>query len=780
MIVKDNSEAEMLRRCLNTVRPFVDGLFITTTKRPDDEIKNICRHYEGQHSFYPWNDNFADARNFSFSQIPKEYDWIFWIDTDDILRHGENLRIIADEALAKSAESVFFNYIYQAELDKKGNIKSILIEHLRERLVRNNGAYKWVAPIHETLIEQRPTLKIDDERCDILHLSTFERMNEAIRRNIRILEKEIERTKRTDPRPIYYLGKAYFDLRTDEYYDEAIPLFEEYLEKSGWGEERSQAWEYLAEVYRLRGQYNKAIKACANALIEEPKFPSIYLNFALTYLLQKNWDKALFWVKLAAKIPQPKTTLVTNPRDLQSRTLEIIYHAALNTAQLDQSWAAAIKLAELFPENKEINERVNFTTSLRKQKELTKAVIELARSLKKENQIDKLRLLASAVPAEIANNPFIIDLKKQLIPPRDWEENEIALLCGPGFEPWSPGNMQNWKRLAGSEEAVVHITQELAKLGWKVTVFGEPDKEAEYDGAWYRPHYKFNFSDNFNILVVWRNIGFFQNNFSAKKAYLWLHDIANPLEYTQDRFNKITKIMPLSEWHRNNLPNVPDEKFMITANGFTTPKKLPEVKRNPHRMIYTSSYDRGLEYLLAMWPKIKNKIPDAELHVFYGWGLFEEFYKNNPERMAWKAKMENLMVQDGIFHHGKVSQEQIIEEYLKSGIWAYPTHFGEISCISAMKAQAYGAIPVVVDYAALKETVKYGIKVKGDIFDNEIKEKYCEQLIWGLKHQNWQEKERKKMMEWAQQKFTWKRIARQWNREFRSNWAKSRKEAKKK
>ena len=64
--------------------------------------------------------------------------------------------------------------------------------------------------------------------------------------------------------------------------------------------------------------------------------------------------------------------------------------------------------------------------------------------------------------------------------------------------------------------------------------------------------------------------------------------------------------------------------------------------RNLHRVIYTSSYDRGLEHLLKMWPDVKKSVPDAELHIFYGWQLFDRFYQNNPSSMSWKNKMLDI------------------------------------------------------------------------------------------------------------------------------------------
>jgi glycosyltransferase involved in cell wall biosynthesis len=174
-----------------------------------------------------------------------------------------------------------------------------------------------------------------------------------------------------------------------------------------------------------------------------------------------------------------------------------------------------------------------------------------------------------------------------------------------------------------------------------------------------------------------------------------------------------------------------------------------------------------------MWPDILEEVPDAELHIFYGWNLFDMVNNNNPERMAWKAKVEKLMKQKGIFHHGRVGQQDIVDETFRAGFWAYPTHFYEISCITAMKCQAAGAIPVVCDYAALKETVQHGVKIPitdKDIYDDEIFEQYKSELIKMMKKSPDQlEKIRKPMMKWAKEKFSWSKIAEQWDGEFKDD-----------
>jgi glycosyltransferase involved in cell wall biosynthesis len=188
--------------------------------------------------------------------------------------------------------------------------------------------------------------------------------------------------------------------------------------------------------------------------------------------------------------------------------------------------------------------------------------------------------------------------------------------------------------------------------------------------------------------------------------------------------------------------------------------------RDLKRCIYTSSYDRGLEHLLKLWPDVVREIPDANLHCFYGWQLFDQFYSGNPASMKWKENMVNMMKEKGITDHGRVPQPELVKEYEKSGIWAYPTHFGEINCISAIKAQAYGCEPVVVNYAALKETVQFGRKVEGDIYDQETKDEFKKQLILALKNPL-SDVERLEMQKWANDTYKWSKIAKNWDKLFK-------------
>src|SRR3990167_3616003 len=186
-------------------------------------------------------------------------------------------------------------------------------------------------------------------------------------------------------------------------------------------------------------------------------------------------------------------------------------------------------------------------------------------------------------------------------------------------------------------------------------------------------------------------------------------------------------------------------------------------------MFYSSSPDRGLPFLLLHWKEVRKAVPDAELNIYYGFEVYDAIHANNPARMEWKNQVLTMMKQDGIIYHGRVGHDKLNKEISKCGIWAYPTDFTEISCITAMKAQALGAVPVVTNYAALEETVKNGLRIDVDIRTEEGQKEYFDTLIGLLKDPIKQDEIRKPMMPWAKDYFLWSHVAKIWDQLLRIN-----------
>ena len=70
MIVKN--EEEVIGRCLESVKDIVDEIIIVDTGSTDN-TKKIVSKYTNKIYDFEWKDDFAAARNFSFSKATKDY-----------------------------------------------------------------------------------------------------------------------------------------------------------------------------------------------------------------------------------------------------------------------------------------------------------------------------------------------------------------------------------------------------------------------------------------------------------------------------------------------------------------------------------------------------------------------------------------------------------------------------------------------------------------------------------------------------------------------------------
>jgi glycosyltransferase involved in cell wall biosynthesis len=121
--------------------------------------------------------------------------------------------------------------------------------------------------------------------------------------------------------------------------------------------------------------------------------------------------------------------------------------------------------------------------------------------------------------------------------------------------------------------------------------------------------------------------------------------------------------------------------------------------------------------MLTVWLRIRERVPDAELHVFYGWDVFDRVAVTNPALVAYKQHVLSLAAaaggeEGGVFFRGRIGQLDLAREMEEARVLAYPTAFLETSCITAMEARAAGLAIVTSDLGALKETVgRHGLLI---------------------------------------------------------------------
>jgi hypothetical protein len=151
--------------------------------------------------------------------------------------------------------------------------------------------------------------------------------------------------------------------------------------------------------------------------------------------------------------------------------------------------------------------------------------------------------------------------------PRKWEENEICYFANVGtkhFFQWDGNSIS--KGVGGSETAVIRLAEEWTKAGYRVTVYGDPEKITKINGVTYLPWYHFNKDDEFNIFIQWRNAQL-AGKIKCKKFLVDLHDVFSGLDFSPEQIEAIDKFMVKSKWHRKLAPNISDDKFSIVGNG---------------------------------------------------------------------------------------------------------------------------------------------------------------------------------------------------------------------
>lgn len=349
--------------------------------------------------------------------------------------------------------------------------------------------------------------------------------------------------------------------------------------------------------------------------------------------------------------------------------------------------------------------------------------------------------------------------------PELWPAKSLAIYCGPSAETWDGESVEKGG-IGGSETAVIEIGTRLAKRGWKVVVFNRCASLSKMvDGVEYRKYWQINIHDQFDVIWLWRSPVFLDIQWKARKVVFDLHDVWPDTDFTQERVARCDQIMVKSTFHQSLFPSLPSNKTLVVGNGIDIRRFDGAQARDRHRFVYSSGPVRGLEALLQMWPTIKKNIPQAELHVYYGWISFAEEHKNNPDVISWISMMKNLIKQDGITDHGRVSQDRLAAELLQSSVWLYPTNFIEIHCITALEMQAAGVIPVTTGFAALNETQKSGRKLPGNPYDKAWQDRYIDAVVetYSTLSTDEAEKERLRGYHFVED-CTWDQVAAQWDK----------------
>ena len=671
MIVKNGSEP--LKKTLLSIKDYIDHWTILDTGSTDgsqDCIREILRDVPGNLYEEPFVD-FEVSRNRSLELAGTNCEYNIILDDSYILYGGTKLR----EILKNNTENDAFSLIIQ---DENNLYESI-------RITRTSKNLKFKYKVHEIIIAKNHLLINDNDIFITDDNNQVHRQRSTIRhtKDIEILLQEHKKYPK-DTRIIFYIANTYLSLGK---YDDSL-IF-----------------------------YNKRIKL-AKESNEHEVYMSLY-RIGSIYDFKKNWKDAEKYYMQSY-----------NMRPFRA---EPIYQIAKHYYKKDDINKAEIFLSNLIKLQIPPISLDCFIVDHKIYKfEIPYLLIELYFKKGKDNIIYKNKAinLAEKLYKEFPESNSLKNMLYNSRPEQTYTVTKyskkcIVINCGNTCKPWCPTNYAN-SGISGSEFMAMNLAKMFVLRDYKVFIFTNcTNLQGIYDNVEYLDSHKYEdfiqktYIDYLIISRFPENLRYYNN---IENVYFWLHDVLPFDSEFQTHKTKFKKIICLSEWHKKFFIDeykFPNDKVDIIGNAidFT---RFVNSEKIPYRFIYSSSFDRGLSYLLKMFPKIHKKYPTSELHVF-----IEEknhsLFKNTQEYKDYK---------DFIFIKPRVNQTELSIEMMKSDVWLYPTNFLETYCITALEAQASRCLCVATDLAALNTIVgNRGILVKGSIEEESTQNKLLEELF---------------------------------------------------
>lgn len=203
-----------------------------------------------------------------------------------------------------------------------------------------------------------------------------------------------------------------------------------------------------------------------------------------------------------------------------------------------------------------------------------------------------------------------------------------------------------------------------------------------------------------------------------KAARIECHQINDYAFCTQGFANYVDKFVALSNTHRDHLnrvaPVIPLEKFTVVPNSidktFYDPKPISTRGKT---ISFISSADRGLHRLLEIFPLVRERIPQAEVHIYYEWMKLFTREKDINNILGVRINYIQSLFQKygtdgtgGVHLHGNVSTKEIINRLCSTRVFAYtcePIAFTESFSVATLDACASGCVPIISDADSLGE-----------------------------------------------------------------------------
>ena len=519
LIVKPTlPEAKLLDRCLKYLFKNVDEICLTMTKGSHTmkglkECERIAKKYKAKISYFDWCNDFSKARNFNFNQATGDY--IFWVDTDDVVKGAEKLKGTVSIMNDGKIDTAVMNYLYHFDKYKRCDTK-----HLKTRIIKNDGCVEWVGEVHEDFKENRSVEDYFVKDIEILHLTTEKRVSQSAERNLEIAKEAYDK-KPDDPRSHWLMANAYNmtgNVKAEYFYQSFIDL-------SRSDEEKYMAYMHLADLM-------KSTEYASKALLLRPTYPNAYHKIAELHYFHGKKDIARDFVEIGLNMPIPdKSIIAYNPMDYDYHPLLLLSRIHLEIGNINKAVMIIKKLLEMYPDDENLKAKNQYLEEQLGEVLKVDKYIETAEKIEDKK---KLKKYLESLPEEIKMHPKVCALRNLNFIKEKSSGKDLVYYCGYTSKIWHPKKQD----VGGSEEAVMNLSKEWARTGWNVTVYNNCGQEIEVDGVKYKPYWSYNYRDKQDVTIFWRHPKPVDFEPNSDKIYIDLHDVLPAGEFTEERLKK--------------------------------------------------------------------------------------------------------------------------------------------------------------------------------------------------------------------------------------------------
>ena len=250
--------------------------------------------------------------------------------------------------------------------------------------------------------------------------------------------------------------------------------------------------------------------------------------------------------------------------------------------------------------------------------------------------------------------------------------------------------------IRGGENAIIHLSNELSKLGNEVEVYNNNKNNCVIDDVKWFNLSGTNKNSVYDVAFTNNDIRLF-DNIIAKKYVAFSHSIQTIEKFIRKGqligyLKYKPKIVLLGKYHSKNRNYLLKLFGTINIEWAVDPLFL-KAKLNENiienRALFTSRRDRNLDLLIKLWKK--------------------DIFSKNKSVKLFTTPSELIDNNYNIFERNFGDKTLMIQDLIKSKVLLVPGHKAELYCIAAEEAREL-CIPIVtLGIGSLSERVEHGI-----------------------------------------------------------------------